>query len=998
MVNTKSQTTSVYLIDISSLFFRSYYAISLNMKNQKGLPTNALYGVLKMIEQISRKKNPDFMICCFDTKEGSFFRKELYPQYKANRTEMPEDLEAQVPYLKILMEKLLIPCFEQAGMEADDLIASLITKIKKEKDKTWKSFIVSGDKDFAQIVGDNVFLYDTMKEVIYDSEGVEAKWQLPPSQMKDYLSLTGDSSDNIPGVKGIGPKGAVQLLKEYNSLENIYDHLATIKNSLQKKLSQDKEMAFLSRKLIELKQDVKIKDDFFEKKYKNFSQFSPEEKGHFKAFLEELEFKSYLKKLFGKEDKNPSKNNSQKSTQNQSQKTASFSQDHSQNQRNLFDSQDSSKPHSQDQTHSSSQNNSKLDSQNQTLSNSQDSSKPHSQDQTHSSSQNNSKLDSQKQAHSNSQDSSHLHSQKQTHSQSQDSSQLHSQKQAHSQSQDSSQLYSQKQDNFYLQKARVNYKKLSTEEFKRKLEPYSKIQVGCYEDQFYLLNKRVYVLLSKEEFKSLSSFLDYKWLRYSGHDLKSFWRILKVKNPVPEYDSLIAGHLTGSLVQPSLKKLFEMYLNIPSSYTLQLEDIFYQEQLLKNTLLELLKKEDMDKLYEEIELALIPVLYEMEQKGFCIDLEEITKQSLDLEKDISQLEIQIHKMTGEDFNLASPKQLGQVLFEKLNLPKGRKTKTGYSTDSHELLKIKHLHPVMPLLLEHRELSKLKNTYTDPLIQLRNPKTGRIHTEFKQASVTTGRLASLNPNLQNIPIRTERGHLIRKAFITEPEQKLIAADYSQIELRILAEITGDTNLKTAFEKGLDIHTMTASEVFNIPMEAVSSDLRRKSKAVNFGIAYGQGAYGLAETLSIPRSEAKQIIENYFKKFKKIKDYIESVKETLTHTNYVKTLYGRKRFFDTDLLKHPKLKSGIERAAINAPLQGTASDLVKKAMIQLNESLLIPILSQVHDELLFSAPEACIPIEQNEIRSLMEQNNVLKVPLKVNLSVGKNWFDMKNLPEL
>ena len=983
MLNTKSQTTSVYLIDISSLFFRSYYAISLNMKNQQGLPTNALYGVLKMIEQIRRKKKPDYMICCFDTKEGSFFRKKLYPQYKANRTEMPEDLEAQVPYLKILMEKLLIPCFEQAGMEADDLIASLVTKIKKEKDKTWQSFIVSGDKDFAQIVGDNVFLYDTMKDRIYDSEGVEAKWQLPPSQMKDYLSLTGDSSDNIPGVKGIGPKGAVQLLKEYNSLENIYNHLETIKASLQKKLSQDKDMAFLSRKLIELKQDVKIKDDFFEKKYKSFSQFSLEEKGNFKAFLEELDFKSYLKKFFGTDKKLPSKNHSQQITQSQSQKTVAFSQEPSQNQRNLFDSQDSSQTHSQNPTLS--QDSSQTHSQNPTLS--QDSSQTHSRNPTLS--QDSSQTHSQNPTLS--QDSSQTPSQSPTLSQ--DSSQTHSQNPTLSQ--DSSQTPSQNPNNFYLQKSRVNYKKISTEDFKRKLEPYSKVQVGCYEDQFYLLDKRNYVLLSKEEFKSLSSFLDYKWIRYSGHDLKSFWKTLQVKNPVPAYDSLIAGHLTGSLVQPSLKKLFEVYLNIPSSYTLPLEDIFYQEQLLKNTLLELLKKEDMEQLYEEIELALIPVLYEMEQKGFCIDLEEITKQSLDLKKDISHLEIQIHKMIGEDFNLSSPKQLGQVLFEKLKLPKGKKTKTGYSTNSQELLKIKHLHPVMPLLLEHRELSKLKNTYTDPLIQLRNPKTGRIHTEFRQASVTTGRLSSLNPNLQNIPIRTERGHLIRKAFIAESEHKLIAADYSQIELRILAEITGDNNLKTAFEKGLDIHTMTASEVFNIPIDEVSPDLRRKSKGVNFGIAYGQGAYGLAETLSIPRAEAKQIIENYFKKFKKIKDYIESVKETLTHTNYVKTLYGRKRFFDTDLLKHPKLKSGVERAAINAPLQGTASDLVKKAMIQLNESLLIPILSQVHDELLFSAPKELIPIEQNKIRSLMEQNHVLKIPLKVNLSAGKNWFDMKNL---
>ena len=495
--------------------------------------------------------------------------------------------------------------------------------------------------------------------------------------------------------------------------------------------------------------------------------------------------------------------------------------------------------------------------------------------------------------------------------------------------------------------------------------------------------------------KSLSSFLDYKWVRYSGHDLKSFWKMLGVQNPVPKYDSMIAGHLTGSLIQPSLRKLFEIYLNIPSSYFLKPEELFYQEQQLQDKLIGLLEKEEMKTLYEEIEMPLIPVLYEMEKKGFCLDLEEIKKQSSNLKTDISNLEFQIYKATGEEFNLFSPKQLGVILFEKFKLPKGRKTKTGYSTDSHELIKIKSLHPVLPLIIEHRELSKLKNTYTDPLIQLRNPETGRIYTEFKQASVMTGRLASLNPNLQNIPIRTERGHLIRKAFIAEKGKQLIAADYSQIELRILAEITGDENLKKAFEDNLDIHSMTASEIFNIPIDKVSSDLRRKSKAVNFGIAYGQGVYGLAETLSIPRAESKQIIESYFKKFKKIKEYIESVKEALKQKNYVKTLYGRKRFFDTDQMKHPRLKSGIERAAINAPLQGTASDLVKKAMIQLNESLPIPILSQVHDELIFESPEDMLKTELKEIKPLMEANEVLQIPLKVNLKAGKNWFSTKNI---
>ena len=859
-MSQQTKSESVYLIDISSLFFRSYYAISAKMTNEKGLPTNALYGVLKMIEQLSRKKSPDYMICCFDTKKGSF-RKELYQDYKANRSEMPEDLQTQVPYLKTMMSRLLIPCWEQEGFEADDLIASLIPFTKT---KNWSAYIVSGDKDFAQIVDHNVFLYDTMKEVIYDPKGVEEKWGLPPFQIQDFLALTGDASDNIPGVKGIGPKGAVQLLKSYPSLEEIYNNIDKIKAKLKEKLLQSKEQAFLSKQLVKLKDDIKWDQKFFQNKYQNISDFSSKDKQALKDFLEELNFKSFLKKLFPVKTESP---------------------------------------------------------------------KPFKESWL-----------------------------------------------------DSPAFQNTKTSPYPLLKSR----QVSLEEFKSQLEPYSKIQIGHYENQFYISSKKFWILLSEEQLKSLSDFLDYKWVRYAGHDLKFFWKILKIQNPVAEWDSMLAGHLLSSTPSPSLRSLFHTYLNIPESDFLNAEQILHQELKLKELLLKQLEQEEMLALYQEIELALIAVLYEMEKKGICIDLKEISDQSQTLEKDLRELELNIHKLAGEEFNLSSPKQLAEILFEKLNLPKGRKTKTSYSTDSHELIKIKQLNPIVPLLLEYRELFKLKSAYTDNLIALRDSQTGRIYTDFKQAITTTGRISSVNPNLQNIPIRTERGQLIRRAFIAEQGQQLISADYSQLELRILAHITGDKNLQKAFEEGLDIHTMTASEIFNIPLKEVSSDLRRKSKAVNFGIAYGQGVYGLAETLSIPRASAKEIIENYFKKFKKIKDYIETVKEEIQKRNYVKTLYGRKRFFNAGDLKQPRLRANIERAAINAPLQGTASDLVKKAMIELNESLSIPILSQVHDELLFEGPLESLQRETKEITSIMEKNDVLKTPLKVNLSFGKNWF--------
>ena len=859
-MSQQTKTESLYLIDISSLFFRSYYAISAKMTNEKGLPTNALYGVLKMIEQLSRKKSPGYMISCFDTKTASF-RKELYPDYKANRSEMPEDLEPQVPYLKTMMKRLLIPSWEQEGFEADDLIASLAPFAKT---KNWDSYIVSCDKDFAQIVDHNVFLYDTMKDVIYDPKGVEEKWGLPPSQIQDFLALTGDASDNVPGVKGIGPKGAVQLLKAYKTLEEIYKNTDKLKSKLKEKLLKNKEQAFLSKQLVQLKEDIKWDKSLFQNKYQKVSEFSQADRQALKGFLEELNFKSFLKKLFPIKTESP-------------------------------------KPFQENQWSASPTEKSEKTS-------------------------------------------------------------------------------------YPLSKG----KQVSIEEFKRNLEPYASAYIGHWNSQFYLAGKKNWTLLNEEQLKSLSEFLDYKWVRYKGHDLKSFWKILKVKNPIAEWDSMLAGHLLSSASSPSLRKLFHSHLNIPENDFLNPAQTLYQEQKLKEELSKQLDREGLSPLYQEIELALIAVLYEMEEKGVCIDLKEIETQSKTLEKDITELELQIHKLAGVEFNISSPKQLAEILFEKLQLPKGRKTKTGFSTDSHELIKIKNLHPILPRLLEHRELFKLKSTYTDSLIALRDKKTGRIHTEFKQAVTATGRLSSVNPNLQNIPIRTQRGQLIRKAFIAEQGQQLISADYSQLELRILAHITGDKNLQKAFEEDLDIHAMTASEVFNVPLKEVSADLRRKSKAVNFGIAYGQGVYGLAETLSIPRAEAKQIIENYFKKFKKIKDYIEAVKSEIQKRSYVKTLYGRKRFFNPEDLKHPRLRANVERAAINAPLQGTASDLVKKTMIDLNESLSIPILSQVHDELLFEGPEETIQRQSQEILYTMEKNDILKVPLKVNLAIGKNWL--------
>lgn len=862
----KFQTTkkSCYILDVSSLFFRSYYAISLNMKNEQGLPTNALYGVLKMIQKLIRSNKPDYLIACFDTKQASF-RKEMYADYKINRSEMPEDLQKQVPYLKQMMLQLQIPSWEKPGFEADDLIASVVGYAKK---KQLISYIVSGDKDFAQLVDKDTFLYDTMKNILYDPDAVQVKWGVQAGQMQDYLSLVGDSSDNIPGVSGVGPKRACALLKSYKNIEDIYKNIQNIEQTLQKKLLKHKDQACLSKQLVLLKKDLIWNQDLLKTTYKKVSTFSQKQQQSFKEFLQVLNFKSFLKQFFP--------------TQTESPKPLKESWENIKNSTELV--KNPARP---------------------------------------------------------------------------------------------------------VLKAKL----VSLEDFKSQIPSYTQLWIGFYKDQIYLSYKNQVTLVSKNQASELGAFFDYKWIRYLGHDLKSFWKILKIKHPIAQWDSMIAGHVLSSQPAGSFKQLCYRYLQIPEHEDLELFQLVYQNIELQTCLINQLQIQELYLLFQEIELPLISVLYNMEIKGFLLNIKELQKQSQSLDQDLSILKQQIYKLVGQEFNISSPKQLAGILFDVLQLPPGRKTKTGLSTDSHELFKIKSQHAVLPLILEYRELFKLKSTYTDSLIKLVSSSTSRIYTEFKQGLTTTGRLSSVNPNLQNIPIRTQRGRWIRKAFIAPAQHELICADYSQIELRILAHITGDKNLIKAFEQDLDIHASTASEIFNIPLKEVSQDLRRKSKAVNFGIAYGQGAYGLAENLNISRFEAKQIIDSYFKKFSKIKDYIESTKELVAKTHFVKTLYGRKRFFNPEDLKHPKTKSRVERACINAPLQGTASDLIKKAMIRIHASLPIPIISQVHDELLFECPLSSLQQESQNIISIMESDNILNVPLKVNLLCGADWLSVK-----
>ena len=828
-----------YIVDISSFFFRSYYAIPGHMTSKEGLPTNAIYGALSMVLRLIKTHKPDHIVFCFDTKYPSF-RKKLFKAYKANRGEMPEDLAEQVPQLKKMTEVLNIKAFEKKGYEADDLIGTLVQFGKKHK---LKNFIVSGDKDFAQLVDENTVLLDTMKSKTYDIKGVREKWGISPLQMIDYQALVGDSSDNIPGVRGVGPKGAVSLLNEYKTLDKIYSNIDKIQGTLQKKLKEGKKECLLSKKLVTIVKDVNIPCKLSDVTYKE-----PKKK-EFIQFLENLDFKTFLQEYGEKKPPVQKKKSTRK-------------------------------------------------------------------DQA-------------------------------------------------------------------LIKTKWTDKDIALE-----VAPYASVWIWEKEEKLHLGYKNYIAELDSSNLKEISQVLDSKYIRWCGYDLKTLWQKLNITKPIVEWDAIVAGHLLDSKPSQTFSSLCKKY---GESLEENEENIYKIHQRLRATLEEKVEKEDLAQILYKIEFPLIAVLYGMEKEGILLDIKEIKKQSSGLESDLKNIEKKVFSLCKEEFNLASPKQLGEILFEKLKLPKGKKTKTGWSTDNKELVKLKNLHSVIPLVLNYRELFKLKTTYTDAFLNLVDPKTKRIHTQFKQTTTSTGRLSSVHPNLQNIPIKTERGRSIRKVFIASPQNFFVSADYSQIELRILAHISEDKNLCQAFYEDLDIHAITASEVFNVPLKDVTPELRRKSKAVNFGIAYGQGPYGLAESLGIPRSEGKEIIENYFKKFKGVKTYIERTIDETHSKGYVKTLFGRKRFFESWELKNPQMRAAAERAAINAPIQGTASDIVKKAMIDLEQTLSVPILSQVHDELLFECPKDQLEEEKSYIISLMENCVKLKVPLKVNLSYGAQWAE-------
>lgn len=839
------------------MFFRAFFALP-PLTNDSGMPTNALYGFLSMTIKLLREIKPDYLAFCFDTKEPSF-RNEIYKDYKANREEMPENLVPQIPYITRLTEALGITKIEQPGFEADDLIGTLV---KLGREKGLEIVIVSGDKDFAQLVAPHVSMYDTMKDVRYDTEGVLAKWGVRPDQIVDYLSLVGDSSDNIPGVYGIGPKGAQKLLSEFKTLDGIYKNLDQISGkAMRAKLEEHRDDAYLSQKLAAIHCDIKLKCSVEDLKLKEINR------GELRGLLQELSFKTFEKNLFGDgRTDGPTEKIKKEKVEIREKRPVRAPQ----------------------------------------------------------------KSSSIKEVHLNASDLDTI------------------------------------------------------------VKPYSDVWALLTERGLYL-GYGDQLLLVADDARTIGKILGKKQLNWLGYDLKEVWRYLEMREAKAAWDQTVAAYNVRAGNVGPFAETYKAYIGQPLPDLLSPAEYYACQLQLREVLERELDRVHGRSVFETIDLPLVEVLSHIESHGVLIDLDELKTQSSELRLELHDCEKEIHSLAGEIFNIASPKQLAQILFGKLKLNPVRKTKTGYSTDSDVLEKLASEHPIAELIINYRELAKLQSTYLDALPHLVNPKTGRVHTHLNQTATSTGRLSSQNPNLQNIPIRTERGRRVRRAFVAPKGGRLISADYSQIELRILAHIAQDSGLISAFENDLDIHAATASEIFSVPLKDVTEDLRRAAKAVNFGIAYGQGVFGLSESLSISREEAADIIGRYFNRFSGVKEYMDHTVKQAYDRGYVETLFGRRRYVDELKSKNGNIKKFGERAAINAPIQGTAADIVKMAMIQMHQEVSIPMVLQVHDELLFECPEDKVEKSMPRIKKVMEHVHKLKVPLKVNCHSGKNWDD-------
>lgn len=856
----------IVLVDGNNLLFRSYYATAYTgniMRNKEGFPTNGVYGFVNMINKIISDEKPEYMMVAFDI--GKTFRHEKYERYKDGRKETPDDLKVQFPVAKKILTAMGIKYLECAGYEADDIIGTI--SMWCEKDPEYEALIVSSDKDLLQLISDEtvVKLLKTKDYIWMDKKTFNDTYGFDPIHMIDLKALMGDSSDNIPGVKGIGEKGAIKLVSEYKTIDNIYENIDKIKGATQIKLIDGKEDAYYSKDLVTIYREVPLDITFDDLLYKG------ENADELIDIYNDLGFYSLLRKI------NTSDIKKEKS----------------------------------------------------------------------------------------------------------------------------------REEKFKII-SDINDIKISED-----TSIYLDTTIGNYHDAeilgIALYNSTLSCYIPYDIFKNNTSILDtdYNLSTYDYKKLIVVFNKYGIKVPNINFDTMISAYLLNYETKDDICYLAnKLNIYIPSY---DKKEVVTSEEAARRAILkarfiyntkdklyEDMKREDNIYLFESIEMPLAKVLAKMETTGIRVDKKVLEEMGTEIKIKLEILTRDIYNYAGEEFNINSPKQLGEILFDKLKLPGAKKNKNGYATDIDVLKKLTE-YPIINKILEYRALAKLYSTYIDGIISTIR-EDGKIHTIYTQTLTRTGRLSSIEPNLQNIPMRSEYGRLIRKAFIPEDNSVILSSDYSQIELRVFAHLSGVNDLINAFKEGVDIHTKTAMDIFKVPMEGVTKNMRRQAKAVNFGILYGISSYGLAEDIGIPVKEAKEFINKYFETYPGVKDYMDKEIDEAKRNGYVKTIMNRKRVIEELKSSNYMVRSMGERMALNTPVQGSASDILKKAMVEISdifekENIKSKMLLQVHDELIFNVYNDEIDKVKDIVYNTMTKVFELKVPLDVDIELGNNWYEAK-----
>ncbi len=885
---------TLILVDGSGYLYRAFHALP-PLTNSQGMPTGAIYGITNMLKNLLAEYQPTYVAVVFDAR-GKTFRHDLYTEYKANRPAMPDDLSQQIPWVHELIQALGFPLLAEAGVEADDVIGTLA---KQAESAGMQTLIFTGDKDFAQLVNDHIILVDTMKNTRLDTQGVQTKFGIPPELMVDYLSLIGDTVDNVPGVNKVGPKTAVKWLDAYGSLSEIMKHADKIKGKVGENLRNALNYLPLTQQLVTIKCDVPLS--------KTPAELTLNTPDNVKLYplYETLAFKQWLNEVseFGE---------------------------------------------------------------------------PASKIVEH----------------------------------------------------DYQTILTEDAFSYWLEKLQQS-EIFAVDTETTSLNPLEAEIVGIsfavkpYEAA-YLPLTHDYIgapaqLEREKVFKHLRPILENPKLLKVGQNLKYDFQILKKYNIQLQgmaFDTMLESYILESTTKHDMDSMAQKHLQhktIPfeqvagkgkkqltfnqidlehaSPYAAEDADVTLQLHHVFTPKLQQIPR--LKSVLTDIEMPLVPILANMENNGVKIDANQLYAQSLELSAQLAKLETEVHQLAGKTFNLNSPKQLQTLFFDELKLPVLKKTPKGEPSTAVEVLEeLAADYPLPQLILQHRSLSKLKSTYTDALPKQISPHTGRVHTSYHQAVTATGRLSSTDPNLQNIPIRTAEGRRIRQAFVAPKDYVLLAADYSQIELRIMAHLSQDEKLLTAFANHQDIHQATAAEVFQTEIAQVTSEQRRKAKAVNFGLIYGMQAFGLAKQLGIERKEAQTYIDTYFERYPQVKAFMEATRELARQQGYVETVFGRRLYVPEINSRNYQRRQYAERSAINAPMQGTAADIIKLAMIKVDQwiqtcAMDVKMLLQVHDELVFEVPQNYVEKAKAEIGQAMINAAQLKVPLVVDIGMGENW---------